>query len=201
VGEFVAQGGSLGDNCGSGLVVTSSDSAVGACPTIITRTYTVIDPCGNASTSQQTITVLNLFADDAIVWQQPLARNGASQDTDPSAGGTLKYRFRAGSTIPIKIRASACGGSNVTGNANVIGTVEVLGDTNCDEVSDGNSEPIEFNGIGGAGGMMIKIDGYLRYNLDTKQLPGTSRCHLLKVTVTDTVTGESRSEIVPLQAK
>jgi hypothetical protein len=34
-----------------------------------------------------------------------LARNGASEDTDPSAGRTVKYRFIRGSTIPIQIHA------------------------------------------------------------------------------------------------
>lgn len=81
------------DNCGS-PVVTHSDSVAGVCPTVITRTWTATDAAGNASTCQQIITVNNLFAGDGIVWHQPLARNGASEDTDPSAGGTLKYRFK-----------------------------------------------------------------------------------------------------------
>ncbi|MCI0745858.1 MAG: PKD domain-containing protein [Verrucomicrobia subdivision 3 bacterium] len=57
--EFIAQGGSVSDNCDSAPNVTSSDSAEGSCPQIITRTYNVTDACGNASTCQQTITVVN----------------------------------------------------------------------------------------------------------------------------------------------
>jgi hypothetical protein len=43
--------------------------------------------------------------------------------------------------------------------------------------------------------------GHLMFNLDTKKLPQTTECYLLQVTVTDTGTGESHSESVPLQAK
>ena len=115
------------------------------------------------------------FADDAIIWHQPLARNGASEDTDPSAGRTVKYRFKRGSTIPIQVQA--------------------LG------AMDDNAAPIDFNGVGGGGGVMDKIGGHLKYNLDTKSLPTTTRCYILRVTVTDTSTGEEKFEEVLLQAK
>ena len=198
---FIAQGGTITDNRDPSPSVSSSDSISGHCPMLITRTYTVTDADGNAATCDQLITVENLFAEDGIIWHQPLARNGASEDTDPSAGGTLKYRFKLGSTIPIRIHAQGCGGADVTGNANVIGTVEVFGDTNCEGVVDGNTLPIDYNGVGEAGGVMDKIDGHLKYNLDTKKLPQTTECYILQVTVTDSSTGESRSEIVPLQAR
>ena len=38
-------------------MVTSSDAAAGTCPIVVTRTYTVTDACGNASTYNQTINV------------------------------------------------------------------------------------------------------------------------------------------------
>ncbi|MBI3853154.1 MAG: HYR domain-containing protein [Verrucomicrobia bacterium] len=200
VTEFQSQGGAVSDNCGLAPAMTSSDSVAGLCPTIVTRTYTVKDTSGNPATCQQTITVNNLFAGDGIVWHQPLARNGASEDTDPSAGGTLKYRFKLGSTIPIQIHAQGCS-ADVTANANVIGKVVVFGDSNCDGVADGNALAIDYNGVGEAGGIMDKIDGHLKFNLDTKKLPQTTKCYLLQVTVTDTSTGESRSEMIPVQAK
>jgi hypothetical protein len=136
-----------------------------------------------------------------IIWHQPLARNGASEDTDPSAGGTVKYRFKRGSTIPIQIHALDCAGADVTSNPNVIGTVTVFGDSNCDGTADANAEPIEFNGVGGDGGVMDKIDGHLKYNLDTQSLPTTTQCYILRVTVTGTSTGEEEFEEVLLQAK
>jgi hypothetical protein len=141
------------------------------------------------------------FATDAIVWHQPLARNGASEDTDPSANRTVKYRFKRGSTIPIQIHALNCAGGDVTSNANVIGKVTVFGDSNCDGAIDGNDAPIDFNGVGGGGGVMDKIGGHLKYNLNTKSLPTTSQCYILRVTVTDTSTGAEKFEEVLLQAK
>ena len=141
------------------------------------------------------------FAEDTIIWHQPLARNGASEDTDPSTGRTVKYRFKRGSTIPIQIHALNCAGADVTSNANVIGKVTVFGDSNCDGAADGNGVPIEFNGVGGGGGVMDKIGGHLKYNLDTKSLPTTTQCYILRVTVTDTSTGEEKFEEVLLQAK
>jgi len=138
---------------------------------------------------------------DAIIWHQPLARNGASEDTDPSVGRTVKYRFKRGSTIPIQIHALDCAGADVTSNANVIGKVTVFGDSNCDGAADANAEPIEFNGVGGGGGVMDKIGGHLKYNLDMQSLPTTTHCYILRVTVTDTSTGEEKSEEVLLQAK
>jgi hypothetical protein len=198
--QFIAQGGTIAENCGGPTTVTSKDVSQGYCPQVITRTYTVKDACGNASTCQQTITVNNLFATDGIVWHQPLARNGASEDTDPSAGRTVKYRFKRGSTIPIQIHALGCAG-DVTSNAGVIGKVTVFGDSNCDGAADANATPIEFNGVGGGGGVMDKISGHLKYNLDTKSLPTTTQCYILRVTVTDTSTGEEKFEEVLLQAK
>lgn len=198
--EFRAQGGSIADNCDADPSVTSSDTTQGACPMVITRTYTVTDECGNSSTCQQIITVDNLFAADGIIWHQPLARNGASHDTDPSAGGTVKYRFQAGKTIPVQVHVLDCDGASVSGNANVIGTVSVMGDLNCDGAGDVDL-PVDFNGVGGAGGAMDKVNGHLKYNLDTSSLPQTTRCYVLRVTVTDTSTGETTSETVLLQRR
>jgi hypothetical protein len=141
------------------------------------------------------------FADDAVIWHQPLARNGASEDTDPSEGKTMKYRFKRGSTIPIQIHTLDCAGADVTSNANVIGTVTVFGDSSCSVATDGNGAPIDFNGVGGNGGVMDKVGGHLKYNLDTKSLPTTTQCFILRVTVTDTSSGEEKIEEVLLEAK
>ena len=143
---------------------------------------------------------INLFAADGIIWHQPLARNGASEDTDPSADRTVKYRFKRGSTIPIQVHALGST-ADVTSNANVIGKVTVFGDSNCDGATDNNEAPIDFNGVGGGGGVMDKIGGHLKYNLDTTSLPTTTQCYILRVTVTDITTGENKFEEVLLQAK
>jgi hypothetical protein len=114
----------------------------------------------------------------------------------------LKYRFKLGSSIPIQIHAKGCS-SDVTANSNVTGKVVVFGDTDLDGVIDAGELAlnIAFNGVGGAGGAMDKIGGFLKYNLNTKVLPVTLKCYILQVTVTDTSTGESRVETVPLQVK
>ncbi len=166
-----------------------------------TVTLTVTDPAGAFDTCESVVTVVaDLFAADGITWGQPLARNGASEDTDPSGGGTLKYRFKLGSTIPIKVRALGCTG-DVTLNSNVIGTVAVFGDTDCSGTADTGALPIDYHGQGGPGGVMDKTDGKLKYNLNTKSLPQTLDCFTLQVTITDTSTGETRVETVLLQAK
>jgi hypothetical protein len=113
----------------------------------------------------------------------------------------VKYRFKRGSTIPIQIHALNCAGADVTANANVMATVTVFGDSNCDGAMDDSAAPIDFNGVGGGGGVMDKIGGHLKYNLDTKSLPTTMQCYILRVTVTDTSTGEEKFEEVLLQAK
>jgi uncharacterized repeat protein (TIGR03803 family) len=166
-----------------------------------TVTLTVTDSAGAFDTCESVVTVTsNLFATGGIIWGQPLARNGAGEDTDPSAGNTVKYRFKRGKTIPIKVRALGCTG-DVTGNSNVTGTVVVFGDTDCAGVADTGALPIDFDGQGGSGGVMDKVEGVLRYNLDTSALPDSLDCYVLQVTITDTSTGETMVETVLLQAK
>ena len=79
----------------------------------------------------------------------------------------------------------------------------VFGDVNGDGMIDAGDLPIEIgsNGVGGSGGVMDHIDGHLKYNLKTKDLPTTVNVYIVQVTVTDSSTGESRVEIVLLQAK
>jgi len=70
-------------------------------------------------------------------------------------------------------------------------------------VAEGNALPIDYNGVGDDGGVMDKIGGHLKYNLDTGELPEilNTRSYVLEVTVTDISTGESVSEMIPIQAK
>ena len=164
-----------------------------------TVTLTVTDPAGAFDTCQSVVTVTGgLFAADGIMWHAPLA--AGSNETDPSHGGTVKYRFKYGKTIPIQVSALGCTG-DVTGNSNVTGTVVVFGDTDCAGVADTGALPIDYNGQGGAGGVMDKVGGKLKYNLDTGSLPNTLDCFILQVTITDTSTGETRVETVLLQQK
>jgi uncharacterized repeat protein (TIGR03803 family) len=164
-----------------------------------TVTLTVTDPAGAFDTCQSVVTVTTgLFAADGIIWHAPLA--AGSEETDPSHGGTVKYRFKLGSTIPIQVHAMGCTG-DVTGNSNVTGTVVVFGDTDCVGVADTAALPIDYHGQGGPGGLMDKHGGKLKYNLDTGSLPNSLDCFVLQVTITDTSTGETKVETVLIQKK
>lgn len=194
-------GGTVSDDRDPNPVVSHvGDVVSGSSPMTIIRTYKATDASGNSATCAQTITVINSFASDAIVWHQPLARNGASEDTDPSARGTVKYRFKRGSTIPIQVHALGCT-ADVTSNPNVVARVTVYGDSNCDSADAANAVPIDFNGVGGGGGVMTRINGHLKYNLDTKALPTRTQCYIVRVTVTDLNTGKEKFEDVLLEAR
>jgi hypothetical protein len=57
---FIAQGGTISENCGDGVTVSSADATnIQTCPNrfVITRTYTVTDTCGNPAICDQTIRV------------------------------------------------------------------------------------------------------------------------------------------------
>ncbi|MFO7614222.1 MAG: gliding motility-associated C-terminal domain-containing protein, partial [Bacteroidales bacterium] len=61
--EFIAAGGSASDNCGideGSFVLLSETSTPGNCPKIYTRTYQIADLCGNTSTCEQAITVVDV---------------------------------------------------------------------------------------------------------------------------------------------
>jgi hypothetical protein len=59
VADLEAMGLTIADVCtaDADLVVTSSDAVAGTCPIVITRTYTITDLCGNASTATATIRI------------------------------------------------------------------------------------------------------------------------------------------------
>ena len=196
VADFTAQGGSISDNQDPNPSVVSSDDVSGSCPTLVTRTYTVTDAAGNATQCQQLITVLSEFAADGILWYPPLARFDKVIDTEAS-----KCVFQRGRTIPIKIRVLGCDGTDLTRNDNIIGALEVLALGDCNDPSTARPVPIEHNGLGGDGGIMVKAGGFLRYNLNTRRLPADTHCYLLKATVIDVSTGESLSETLPIRCK
>ena len=59
VAELESMGLNISDACtaDANLVVTSSDVSSGACPIVVTRTYTITDGCGNAATVIHTINI------------------------------------------------------------------------------------------------------------------------------------------------
>lgn len=137
------------------------------------------------------------FAADPLLWGQPLARNDQIVDTDPSAGGTLKYRYQKGSTIPVKVRALDCSSADITSKPNVSGTLHVYADLGCDGVADQELR----DGRTGLPGAMKKTDGFLAYDLDTTKFPSSPACFVLEVVVRDTTTGNEAREKTLVQRK
>ncbi len=140
------------------------------------------------------------FGADPLLWGQPLARNGQTEDTDPSAGGTLKYRYQKGRTILVKVRALDCSSVDITSQPNVGGTVHVYADLSCDGVADQKLQ-IDRGTRTGLPGTMDKADGFLAYNLNTKVFPSSPACFVLEVVVRDTITGNEAREKTLLQRK
>jgi hypothetical protein len=135
-----------------------------------------------------------------LLWGQPLARTGYVEDTDPSAGGTIKYRYQKGGTILVKVRALDCSSADITSKPNVGGTVHVYADVSCDGVAD-QELPIERGARTGSPGTMKKTDGFLAYDLDTGKFPPSPACFVLEVVVRDATTGNEAREKTLLQRK
>ncbi|WP_170154522.1 HYR domain-containing protein [Mangrovibacterium diazotrophicum] len=55
--QFNDEGGSASDNCKIASITYQDNVPVGSCPTVVTRTYTVYDACGNSTAVTQTITI------------------------------------------------------------------------------------------------------------------------------------------------
>jgi hypothetical protein len=80
--------GTATDNCDPSVDVTFSDSeAPGNCPAekVITRTWTATDDCGNSTSADQTITVVDTTSPDLTVPADVTVECDAS--TDPSGTG------------------------------------------------------------------------------------------------------------------
>jgi hypothetical protein len=80
------------DTCGGGVTIHfAGDAASGECPTVITRTYTATDPCGNSASCTQIIT-LNCNPSCAISPASAQICDGSSQSfTVTPSGGTGPY--------------------------------------------------------------------------------------------------------------
>jgi Protein of unknown function (DUF642) len=193
VADFTAQGGSIADNQDPNPSVISWDQLSGSCPVLVTRTYTVTDAAGNATQCQQLITLQNHLG--GILWFPPLARFDKPKPTKPTA--TFEYVFKYGRTIPVKIRALGCDGENLCRNTNIIGVLEVLALSDCQDASTAYSVAID----GASDILMERSDGHFKYDLKTKKLPADTQCYLLKATITDTASGESVSESLPIRSR
>ncbi len=106
---FIAQGGTISENCGGGVTVSSTDATINqTCPNrfTITRSYTVADTCGNAEMCDQTITINDTTA-PAISCPTNVTVQCASAVPTPATdsagfiaqGGTISENCGGGVTI------------------------------------------------------------------------------------------------------
>ncbi|MBL4725049.1 MAG: hypothetical protein JKY73_06750, partial [Lutibacter sp.] len=106
-----ANGLTINDACNdTGLTVTSSDSAPsGTCPIILTRTYTVTDTCGNATTTTQAISIDDTNDPTVTGTLTPIATEGCNISDLQAPTNTLVYLRANGLTIN-----DACGDGGLT---------------------------------------------------------------------------------------
>jgi gliding motility-associated-like protein len=89
--EGLAGGITVTDNCTSDalLTVTHSDLAAGSCPTIVTRTYTITDACGNSSVVIQNITIDDTTPPSVTGTLIGITVEGCSAADAPAAASTI----------------------------------------------------------------------------------------------------------------
>ncbi|MGM0477711.1 MAG: PKD domain-containing protein, partial [Bacteroidota bacterium] len=116
VADLEAMGVTIDDNCtlDVDLTVSSTETAAGSCPIVITRTYTIEDECGNTSTVDQTLEVEDT--------QAPTASNPATT--------TVQCASDVPATDPTVVTDEA---DNCTANP----TVTFLSETTDNNVCDG----------------------------------------------------------------
>ena len=119
---FQAAGGSVSDNCGidSDSFSLKSESAVGACPTVITRTYEIADTSGNKATCTQEVTVDDTISptftvpDDVTIYKDA----NCAYDADPSITGDVTDEHdncdtSLDATYSDAVAAGSCAGEQV----------------------------------------------------------------------------------------
>jgi transposase len=153
--------------------------------------YAVTDGSDHRTATTREVAVLRHFGGrGGIMWQQPLPPPASgSEDTDPSGFMTddpaddYRFAFNPNRTIPVKIRLLDLSGADVTADHSVTARIAVYPDADCDRDADGGAMNIDYNGIGGPGGMMRFDGSHLHYNLATKNWPGKQAgCFILEAT-------------------
>src|SRR5262245_65200963 len=85
----------------------ASDSVLQGCPVVVTRTYTVTDACGNASTAAQTITIEDTTGPVIAGSLNPATVQGCDAGGAPAAVTTVAALEGLGVTITDACTADA----------------------------------------------------------------------------------------------
>ena len=150
------------DNCEGAPTITMSDSvASGSCPqaSVITRTWTATDACGNSSTCVQTITVedttppaISCPADDTVECGESTdpSNTGSATATDTCDGAPAVTFADASGPIAITrtwTATDACGNESTCVQTITLGGLDTDSDGLCD---DGDDDDDDNDGIADA---------------------------------------------------
>ena len=92
VAELVGLGGSASDTCGAVTISSRDSEPTGACPAVITRTYTAIDECGNPATCEQKI---NQFCPSLVT-----SSSLCTFDVDSNCDDAFRLNFQQRTDVP-----------------------------------------------------------------------------------------------------
>ncbi|MBK7709888.1 MAG: hypothetical protein IPJ37_02130 [Bacteroidales bacterium] len=126
--EALAGGISISDFCtaDASLTVTHSDAVIGACPIVITRTYTVADPCGNSVTVNHTINVDDTQAPVVTGLLSATTVEGCNAGAAPAAVGTVAALEALAGGISINDLCTADASLTVSHSDAVNGTCPIV---------------------------------------------------------------------------
>ncbi len=127
--EDASNQGNVSDACGV-TSVKYKDMLTGACPTVVTRTWTISDACGNSATCNQVYLVTNSLSPMITANAVPRAIEGCDTTgiTDPPFSTVLAFSTNAVFEDPTNQGADtdACGIATVTYIDVVLGTFPLL---------------------------------------------------------------------------
>ncbi|MBK7709885.1 MAG: hypothetical protein IPJ37_02115 [Bacteroidales bacterium] len=126
--EAMTGGITISDACtpDASLTVTYSDVAIGTCPIVITRTYTVTDPCGNSVTVNHTINVDDTQAPVVTGSLSTTTVEGCNAGAAPAAVGTVAALEALAGGITINDLCTADASLTVSHSDAVNGTCPIV---------------------------------------------------------------------------
>ncbi|MBK7094708.1 MAG: HYR domain-containing protein [Saprospiraceae bacterium] len=117
--QYSAEGGSASDNC-SDVSITYQDSKSGTCPTLVTRTFTITDACGNPATKTQTITITDIQAPaltgtayaDATVYNSCIASAETAVPAFSATNAIIGYTDNCGQPVTAELTGTVTTGDD-----------------------------------------------------------------------------------------